>query len=61
MAKIVATYLVKVTLREPEGGEAVEEPDPRDVPTNDALVSRVESSLVDLPFDVNATSERTDR
>jgi hypothetical protein len=67
VGKVIATYLVRITLREPDltdapppGGDMYP-PDPRDVPTNEALASRVTSALVDLPFVAHATSERTDR
>ena len=59
MGKIVATYLVKVTVREPDGqpeGESLE------APTNVAIEDVVRIALEEefSPVAVNATSERTD-
>lgn len=70
MSKIVATYLVKVTLREeelfdapPPGGDMFPPKDVADPPTNEALATFVgESVSALLPgLTANATSERTDR
>lgn len=61
MGKIVATYLVKVTLREPDDlpeDAVVEEPF-----TNDEIVAMVKNGIAEKlgELTVNATSERTDR
>jgi hypothetical protein len=60
MGKVVATYLVKVTIREPdEQTSAAELPEP---PTNEALAGWIEASVTELTgFSTNATSERTDK
>ena len=65
--KIIASYTVRIVLREPDlfdapppGGDMYP-PVPRDAPTIEALVRRVESALVDQPFTAKAAAERTDR
>ena len=68
MSRIVASYLVKVTLREPElfdapppGGDMFPPPEVR--PTNEQLERLIREELVEsLPqgYDVGVTSERTD-
>lgn len=65
MGKIVATYLVKVTLRERDPDPArppLEVPKP---PTNDEIAGLTKQALYDvLPYfgdgEIHVTSERTD-
>jgi hypothetical protein len=61
MNTIVATYLVRVTLR--EGIEEGEGRRPADIPTNDELVEIITAALHERLWDVTAhvTSERTDQ
>lgn len=60
MGKVIASYLVKVTVREPDGlkaGDQVEEPI-----TNDQLEDEIRRDLTarHAGWDVSASSERTD-
>lgn len=60
MGKIVASYLVRITLREPEDLGEGEQVQP--APTLDALARYVATALEDNQAnDVNVTAERVDR
>jgi hypothetical protein len=60
MGKIVATYLVKVTLREPDDLEETKVVEPPF--TNDEMVAMVQAGIAEKlgELTVNATSERVD-
>lgn len=60
MGPIVATYLVKVTVRAPDVPPDSDEPFV--APTNDAIASAVSDAVARISgLEANATSERTDR
>lgn len=61
MSKVVASYLVRVTLRELDAeGEPLEGDETR-APTLDALTAAITRGLEgDFPVEVNVTAERTD-
>lgn len=61
MSKVVATYLVRITLRSDE------EVEPSTPPTLDALTAAIEAALTDLVLtldtgpEINVSAERVDR
>ncbi len=57
MAPIVATYLVKITLREPEPLPGADGAVP---PTIDELIEMVGAELEDAGWEVHVAAERTD-
>jgi hypothetical protein len=60
MGKILATFDLGITFREPD--EPIEDgPESPEPPTNVELVALVEGALLAAGYLVNATSERTDR
>lgn len=67
MGKIVATYLVRVTLREPDGLEEQPGPPPTVTQLEQGILELLELRVCDLApqlgsqqWDVHVTAERTD-
>lgn len=72
MSRIVATYSIKITLREPEapipvevtkagGVEPMAPPSVPKAPTLDEIEGWIEMALGSSGFEVNAVGERTDK